>query len=192
MKKPDPKKLGKAKTVVAYERKSPSSTTAPKSISKADSEAKMGRMENMFEEQRGIEEGERQFGSGYKSQDLKATRQKVRDLAGNESVKTTFRSIDGNEEVKKLPDSDILEVKRIGEYEKAGVGGTSRESIKDRADRIKSEKSAAGEAKYKEMLQKMGYSPKELAEHRRMFKDAGQEAPFDKFKKKYGLKEIGD
>jgi uncharacterized ParB-like nuclease family protein len=157
MKKPDPKKLGKAKTVVAYERKAPTSTTAPKSISRADAEAKMGRMETMFEEQRGIEEGERQFGEGYKGMDLKATRQKVRDLKGNETVKTTFRSIDGNEEVTKLPDSDILEVKKIGEYEKAGLGGTFRESIKDRADRLKAEKAARAKqiaAKYAPIAQK--------------------------------------
>jgi uncharacterized ParB-like nuclease family protein len=157
MKKPDPKKLGKAKTVVAYERKAPTSTTAPKSISRADAEAKMGRMENMFEEQRGIEEGERQYGSMYKNLDLKATRQKVRDLKGNETVKTTFRSNDGNEEVTKLPDSDILEVKKIGEYEKAGLGGTFRESIRDRADRLKAEKIARAKqiaAKYGPIQQK--------------------------------------
>jgi hypothetical protein len=159
MKKPDPKKKKsvKAETVVAYQRKAPSSTTAPKSISKADAEANLGRMENMFEEQRGIEEGERQFGEGYKGMDLKATRQKVRDLKGNESVKTTFRSYDGNEEVSKLPDSDILEVKKIGEYEKAGVGGTFRESIKDRAERLKAEKAAKAKqiaAKYGPIMQK--------------------------------------
>jgi uncharacterized ParB-like nuclease family protein len=157
MKKPDPKKLGKAKTVVAYERKAPTSTTAPKSISRADAEAKMGRMENMFEEQRGIEEGERQYGPMYKNLDLKATRQKVRDLKGNETVKTTFRSNDGNEEVTKLPDSDILEVKKIGEYEKAGLGGTFRESIRDRADRLKAEKIARAKqiaAKYGPIQQK--------------------------------------
>lgn len=192
MKKPGPKKLGKAKTVSAYERKAPSSTTAPKSISKADAEAKMGRMENIFEEQRGVEEGERQFGSGYKGMDLKATRQKVRDLKGNESVKTTFRSYDGNEEVSKLPDSDILEVKKIGEYEKAGVGGTFRESIKDRIGRVAADKKASGEAKFKEILQKYGNDPKALAEHRKMAKDAGQISQFDQYKKKFGLKEIGD
>ena len=159
MKKPDPKKRksGRAETVVAYQRKAPSSTTAPKSISKADAEAKMGRMENMFEEQRGIEEGERQFGSGYKEMDLKATRQKTKDLKGNESVKTTFRRNDGNEEVTKFPDSDILDVKRIGEYEKAGMGGTSKESIKDFAERVKAEKAQKAKqiaAKYGPIQQK--------------------------------------
>ena len=155
------KKLGggkrkPAETVVAYEKKTitPSSKS---SISKADAEAHMGRMENMFEEQRGVEEGERQYGPMYKNLDLKATRQKVRDLKGNETVKTTFRSNDGNEEVTKLPDSDILEVKKIGEYEKAGVGGTFRESIKDRADRLKAEKVARAKqiaAKYGPIQQK--------------------------------------
>lgn len=163
MKKPDPKKLGKAKTVVAYERKAPSSTTAPKSISKADAEAKMGRMENMFEEQRGIEEGERQFGSGYKGMDLKATRQKVRDLKGNETVKTTFRSSDGNEEVSKLPDSDIVEVKRIGEYEKAGLGGTSRESIKDYLESVKARKRAKIESIMKQEQPKIDKYKAEMA-----------------------------
>ena len=148
MKKPDPKKgkSVKAETVVAYQRKAPSSTTAPKSISKADAEAKMGRMENMFEEQRGIEEGERQFGEGYKGMDLKATRQKVKDLKGNETVKTTFRSNTGNEEVSKVPDTDLVDVKRIGEYEQAGMGGTSRESIKDYLESVKARKRAKAQS----------------------------------------------
>ena len=148
MKKPDPKKRksGRAETVVAYQRKAPSSTTAPKSISKADAEAKMGRMENMFEEQRGIEEGERQFGSGYKEMDLKATRQKTKDLKGNESVKTTFRSNTGNEEVSKIPDSDMVEVKSIGEYEQAGLGGTSKQSIRDYLESVKSRKKAKAQS----------------------------------------------
>jgi hypothetical protein len=148
MKKPDPKKRksGRAETVVAYQRKAPSSTTAPKSISKADAEAKMGRMENMFEEQRGIEEGERQFGSGYKEMDLKATRQKTKDLKGNESVKTTFRSNTGNEEVSKIPDSDMVEVKSIGEYEQAGLGGTSKQSIRDYLESVKARKKAKAQS----------------------------------------------
>ena len=156
------KKLGggkrkPAETVVAYERKTVSPVTPKTAISKADAEAHMGRMNEMFEEQRGVEEGERQFGSGYKNMDLKAIRQKVRDLKGNETVKTTFRRNDGNEEVTKYPDSDILDVKRIGEYEKAGVGGTSKESIKDFAERVKAEKAARAKqiaAKYAPIQQK--------------------------------------
>lgn len=159
------KKLGgkrkPAETVVTYEKKK--SVVAPKSISKSDAEAKMGRMENIFEEQRGIEEGERQFGSGYKGMDLKATRQKVRDLKGNETVKTTFRSNDGNEEVSKLPDSDIVEVKRIGEYEKAGLGGTSRQSIKDYLEDVKARKRAKIESIMKKEQPKIDKYRAEMA-----------------------------
>lgn len=159
------KKLGgkrkPAETVVTYEKKK--AVVAPKSISKADAEAKMGRMENIFEEQRGIEEGERQFGSGYKGMDLKATRQKVRDLKGNETVKTTFRSNDGNEEVSKLPDSDIVEVKRIGEYEKAGLGGTSRQSIKDYLEDVKARKRAKIESIMKQEQPKIDKYKAEMA-----------------------------
>ena len=140
------KKLGggkrkPAETVVAYEKKT-ITPSAKSSISKGDAEAHMNRMNEMFEEQRGVEEGERQFGSGYKGLDLKASRQKVRDLKGNETVKTTFRSNDGNEEVSKLPDSDLVEVKRIGDYEKAGLGGTSKMSVKDFAEAVKAKKRA--------------------------------------------------
>lgn len=192
MKKPDPKKLGKAKTVVAYERKAPSSTTAPKSISKADAEANLGRKNQMFDEQRELEEGERAFGSEYGKLNLKGYKQKSMDMRGNESVKTIYRSKEGDEEVEQsAPGSNILKVKKLGEAAKSNFPNFE-ESIKDRIGRVASEKKAAGEAKYKEILQKIGYSPKELAEHRKMYKDAGQEAPFDKLKKKYGLKEIGD
>ncbi len=148
MKKPDPKKgkSVKAKTVVTYQRKAPSSTSAPKSISKADAEAKMGRMENMFEEQRGIEEGERTFGPEYKNLDLKPIKQKVKDLKGGETIKTTYRSGSGDEEVSRIPDTDLVDVKRIGEYEQAGMGGTSRESIKDYLESVKARKKAKAQA----------------------------------------------
>jgi hypothetical protein len=162
------KKLGggkrkPAETVVAYEKKTitPSSKS---SISKADAEAHMGRMENMFEEQRGIEEGERQFGSGYKGLDLKATRQKVKNLKeGTESVRTSFRSKDGNEEVTKLPDSDLVEVKRVGDWEKAGMGGTDKMSVKDFAEAVKAKKRAHIEAIMKQEQPKIDKYKAEMA-----------------------------
>ena len=150
MKKPDPKKrkLGRAETVVAYERKStPSTIYSPKSISKADAEANLARMENMFEEERDIAEGERTFGPEYKNMDLKPIKQKVKNLKeGTESVKRTYRSGSGNEEVSRIPDTDLVDVKRIGEYELAGVGGTSRESIRDYLESVKARKRAKAES----------------------------------------------
>lgn len=71
---PKKRKLGKAETVVAYQRKS-SPSSAPMSISKADSEANMGRMRKMFEEQQDIQEGEKTFGPNFK--DLGLRREKV-------------------------------------------------------------------------------------------------------------------
>ena len=195
MKKPDPKKrkLGKPQTVVAYEKKT---LSAPKSISKADLESKVARIEGMKEEQAELTQGEKDFGSSYKSLGLKGTRRTELDpKSGEARVTAKYKSTAGDEEVERIPDSEMLKVKRIGEAGELAKGTdyeNFKETFKDRIGRLASEKKAAGEAKYKDMLQKMGYSPKELAEHRRMFKDAGQEAPFDKFKKKFGLKEIGD
>lgn len=191
MKKPGgPKKKMLAETVTVSTKKTLPS--AKSSISKDDAEAHMGRMNQMFDEQRELEEGERTFGPEYKKLNLKGYKQKSMDMKGNESVKTLYRSKEGDEEVEQsAPGSDILKVRKLGEAAKSNFPNFN-ESIKDRIGRVASERAAEGERKYKEILQKIGYSPKELAEHRKMYKDAGQEPPFDKFKKKYGLKEIGE
>jgi len=146
MKKPDPKKLGKAKTVVAYEKKPMPSSAAPKSISKADAEANLGRMRQSFEGYQDEVEGERTFGPEYKNLDLKPIKQKVKDLKGGETVKTTYRSGSGNEEVSRIPDSDMVEVKSIGEYEQAGLGGTSKQSIRDYLESVKARKKAKAQS----------------------------------------------
>jgi hypothetical protein len=71
---PKKRKLGKAETVVAYQGKAPSS--APMSISKSDAQAHMGRMNQMFEDQKDQQEGEKEFGSNFK--DLGLMREKVK------------------------------------------------------------------------------------------------------------------
>ena len=148
MKKPDPKKrkLGRAETVVAYEKKSVPSS-APKSISKADAEANLGRMRASFEGYQDDVEGEKTFGPEYKNLGLKPIKQKVKNLKeGTESVRTTYRSGSGNEEVTRVPDTDLVDVKSIGEYEQAGLGGTSRQSIADYLESVKARKRAKAQS----------------------------------------------
>jgi len=148
MKKPDPKKrkLGRAETVVAYEGKKRSLSSPVAAISKADAEANLGRMRASFEGYQDEVEGERTFGPEYKNLDLKPIKQKVKDLKGGETVKTTYRSGSGNEEVSRIPDSDMVEVKSIGEYEQAGLGGTSKQSIRDYLESVKARKKAKAQS----------------------------------------------
>jgi hypothetical protein len=149
MKKPDPKKrkLGRAETVVAYEGKKRSLSSPVAAISKADAEANLNRMRASFEGYQDDVEGEKTFGPEYKNLGLKPIKQKVKNLKeGTESVRTTYRSGSGDEEVTRVPDTDLVDVKSIGEYEQAGLGGTSRQSIADYLESVKARKRAKAEA----------------------------------------------
>jgi hypothetical protein len=124
MKKPDPKKkkFPVGKTVVAYEKKSMPSSAAPKSISKADAEANLGRMRKSFEDYQDDVEGEKVFGSDYKDLGLKANRYRKMNLDGsNPEVVRKYRvkGLDENpdspyrEEVEMIdPNNKILRIYR--------------------------------------------------------------------------------
>jgi hypothetical protein len=157
MKKPDPKKkkLGKAETVVAYERKSVPSS-APKSISKADAEAKMASIEEMKEAQAELTQGEKDFGSAYKSLGLKGTRRtEIDPKSGEARVTAKYKSIAGDEEVERIPDSEMLKVKRIGEAGELAKGTgyeNFKETFKERVERLASEKKARLRSRAMEIL----------------------------------------
>jgi uncharacterized protein (UPF0335 family) len=155
MKKPDPKKrkLGKAETVVAYQRKAPSSTTAPKSISKADTEAKMARIEGMKEEMAELTQGEKDFGPSYKSLGLKGTRRtEINPKTGDVSVKAKYKSIEGDEDVERIPDSEMLQVTKTGPA--AGNDFSKfKETFKERIERIAAEKKASLRARAMNILE---------------------------------------
>ena len=150
------KKLGggkrkPAETVVTYEKKK--TTVAPKSISKADTEAKMARIEGMKEEQAELTQGEKDFGSSYKSLGLKGTRRTEMDpKSGEVSVKAKYKSTEGDEEVERIPNSEMLKVKKLGEAAKATDYPEFKETFKERIERLASEKKASGRAKMMAIL----------------------------------------
>jgi len=147
------KKLGgkrkPAETVATYEKKK--AVIAPKSISKADSEAKVASIEGMKEAQAELTQGEKDFGSAYKSLGLKGTRRTELDpKTGDVSVKAKYKSTEGDEEVERIPNSEMLQVKRIGEAGELAKGTgyeNFKETFKDRIERLASEKKARLKAK---------------------------------------------
>lgn len=170
MKKPDPrKKLGKAKTVVAYEKKSAPSS-APISISKSDAEAHMKRMNQMFEDQKDIEAGEKEFGPDYKDLGLKAYKYRQMDINGGNVENKRGYAMKGlaenpdapyKEEVERVsPTQDVLRIYRTGrlkdvelepgQQRKRGITSSKfgndatvyEETIKQRAERMRAEKKA--------------------------------------------------
>jgi hypothetical protein len=183
MKKPDPKKLGKAKTVVAYEKKPMPSSAAPKSISKADAEANLGRMRQSFEGYQDEVEGEKTFGPEYKNLGLKPYKYKSMDLDGkNVQEKRGYRVKEYDEdpdspykeEVELAdpnnPDNKTIRVYRTGRMkdielepgqQRKGQQRSPRgeaatvyeETIKERTERLKAQKAA----KAKAMIEK--YAP---------------------------------
>lgn len=144
-KKGEEKKFKKAETVVAYEKKK--APVAPKSISKSDADAKMASIEGMKEAQAELTQGEKDFGSAYKSLGLKGTRRtEIDPKTGDVSVKAKYKSIEGDEEVERIPDSEMLKVKRIGEAGELAKGTgyeNFKETFKERAERLASEKKAS-------------------------------------------------
>lgn len=148
MKKPDPKKkMGRAETVVAYDRKTPSSTTAPKSLSRAEMDSKMASIEQMKEDQAELTQGEKDFGSSYKSLGLKGTRRtEIDPKSGDVSVRAKYKSTEGDEDVERIPDSEMLQVTKTGP-----AAGTDlsrfKETFKERIERIAAEKKASGRAR---------------------------------------------
>ena len=154
MKKPDPKKkkLGKAETVVAYERKSVPSS-APKSISKADAEAKMASIEEMKEAQAELTQGEKDFGSAYKSLGLKGTRRtEIDPKSGEARVTAKYKSIAGDEDVERIPNSEMVQVTKTGPA--AGTDFSKfKETFKERAERLASEKKAGARARAMAILE---------------------------------------
>ena len=154
MKKPDPKKkkLGKAETVVAYERKSVPSS-APKSISKADAEAKMASIEEMKEAQAELTQGEKDFGSAYKSLGLKGTRRtEIDPKSGEARVTAKYKSIAGDEDVERIPNSEMVQVTKTGPA--AGTDFSKfKETFKERSERLASEKKAGARARAMAILE---------------------------------------
>lgn len=154
------KKLGggkrkPAETVVTYEKKK--AVVAPKSISKADAEAKMASIEGMKEEQAELTQGEKDFGSAYKSLGLKGSRSvQVDPKSGEAKVTAKYKSIGGDEEVERIPDSEMLKVKRIGEAGELAKGTgyeNFKETFKERIERLASEKKAGARAKAMAILE---------------------------------------
>ena len=148
MRKPDPKKkMGKAETVVAYDRKTPSSTTAPKSLSRSEMDSKMDRIEQMKEDMAELTQGEKDFGSAYKSLGLKGTRRtEIDPKTGDVSVKAKYKSTEGDEDVERIPDSEMLQVTKTGPA--AGSDFSKfKETFKERIERIAAEKKASGRAR---------------------------------------------
>jgi hypothetical protein len=144
------KKLGggkrkPAETVVTYEKKK--ATVAPKSISKADAEAKMASIEGMKEAQAELTQGEKDFGSAYKSLGLKGTRRtEIDPKTGDVSVKAKYKSTEGDEDVERIPDSEMLQVTKTGPA--AGSDFSKfKETFKERIERIAAEKKASGRAR---------------------------------------------
>ena len=154
MKKPDPKKkkLGKAETVVAYERKSVPSS-APKSISKADAEAKMASIEEMKEAQAELTQGEKDFGSAYKSLGLKGTRRtEIDPKSGEARVTAKYKSIAGDEDVERIPNSEMVQVTKTGPA--AGTDFSKfKETFKERSERLEAEKKAGARARAMAILE---------------------------------------
>lgn len=133
------KKGGKKKEeIVSYKRPSLDKTSV-KGPSKEDVEEKLGRIKEMKEEAEDIRVGEKDFGSSYKDLNLKGTRKVALDKAGNASIKAKYTSKDEDEEVSKIPDSDMLQVKKIGLAANTD-GSEFKESIKERISRIDDEK----------------------------------------------------
>jgi uncharacterized protein (UPF0335 family) len=139
------KKLGggkkkPAETVTTYEKKVMPS--APKSISKSDTDAKMARIEQMKEEQAELTQGEKDFGSAYKSLGLKGTRRtEIDPKTGDVSVRAKYKSIEGDEDVERIPDSEMLQVTKTGPA--AGTDFSKfKETFKERIERLASEKKA--------------------------------------------------
>jgi uncharacterized protein (UPF0335 family) len=150
------KKLGggkrkPAETVVTYEKKK--TTVAPKSISKADTEAKMARIEGMKEEQAELTQGEKDFGSSYKSLGLKGTRRtEIDPKSGDVSVKAKYKSLAGDEEVERIPNSEMVQVTKTGPA--AGSDFSKfKETFKERIERIAAEKKAGGKARAMAILE---------------------------------------
>jgi len=152
-------------------------------VKKLNAEAEEQRMEDEAEKAR----GERDFGKDYSNLGIKSLRYRTKDsVTGKESYGIEYRSPDDEIVEKSAPGSDVLKIT------KRSTGETSTQSIKDRIAKNAAEKAGAGDYKYKQLLQKIGYNPKQLAEHRKTASDAGQISQFDQFKKKYGLKEVGE
>jgi hypothetical protein len=150
------KKLGggkrkPAETVTTYQKKVMPS--APKSISKSDTDAKMARIEQMKEEQAELTQGEKDFGSAYKSLGLKGTRRtEIDPKTGDVSVKAKYKSIEGDEDVERIPDSEMLQVTKTGPA--AGSDFSKfKETFKERMQRIAAEKKAGGRARAMAILE---------------------------------------
>jgi uncharacterized protein (UPF0335 family) len=150
------KKLGggkrkPAETVVTYEKKK--TTVAPKSISKADTEAKMARIEGMKEEQAELTQGEKDYGPIYKSLGIKGTRRtEIDPKSGDVSVKAKYKSLAGDEEVERIPNSEMVQVTKTGPA--AGSDFSKfKETFKERIERIAAEKKAGGKARAMAILE---------------------------------------
>lgn len=153
----DPKdKKSKTKSMakpVMMERIKVASKLNVKAPSKEDVESKIGRIKAMGEEAEDIRIGEKDFGPKYRELNLKGQRQVVLDKDKNASIRAKYTSKEGEEEVSRIPNSDILQVKKLG------LGAQTdepsfKESIKERIGRVESEKKAALKSKALEILKK--------------------------------------
>lgn len=150
------KKLGggkrkPAETVVAYEKKK--APVAPMSISKQEAEDKVAGIKRMQEEQADITQGEKDFGSAYRSLGLKGTRRtEIDPKSGDVSVKAKYKSIEGDEDVERIPNSEMVQVTKTGPA--AGTDFSKfKETFKDRVERLAAEKKARLKAKGMEILE---------------------------------------
>lgn len=137
------KKGGKKKEeeIVSYKKPSLDKTLV-KAPSKEDVEEKLARIKGMKEEAEDIRVGEKDFGSSYRDLNLKGTRKVMLDKAGNASIKAKYTSKDEDEEVSRIPDSDMLRVKKVGLLANTD-DSEFKESMKERISRIADEKKKA-------------------------------------------------
>jgi hypothetical protein len=152
MKKGGGKKKVKAE-IVAYKKKEMPAKVLVKAPSKEEVESKIGRIKQMAEEAEDVRIGERDFGSSYKNLGLKGTRQVQVGKEGSASIKAKYKNLEGDEEVSRIPDSDMLQVKKLGMAAQSDEP-TFKESIKERISRLDSEKKAALKSKGLEILRK--------------------------------------
>lgn len=137
---------GKRKPAEIITREKKTISAAPTSISKSEAEDKVAGIKRMQEEQADITQGEKDFGSAYKSLGLKGTRKVSVDKEGNASLSADYKSAAGDESVKRIPNSEVLEVTKLGEAGKTD-NPVFKETFKERIERIATEKKAAGRAK---------------------------------------------
>jgi len=151
------KKGGKPEAkVVAYEKKSlPTGKEVKKiTISKDDVKEKLGSIKEMAEKAEDVRIGEKDFGSSYRDLGLKAKKQIQFDNAGNASLRARYTNEEEDEEVSRIPNSDMLRVKKLGLAAQTDEP-MFQESMKERVGRLDSEKKASLKRRGMELLRQV-------------------------------------